>query len=162
MRDLYLRGLNVFAKTPAGTWFLREIGHRVDPHLLRLSGGRVSSIYPITAMLLTTTGAKTGLSRSHPLGYLVDDAGLILVASNFGGTHHPAWYHNLLANPKVEVLAGEHSGSYTAHEITGDAERERAWALAVQTAKVYADYETRAGGRRIRLIRLKRLDFTGP
>jgi deazaflavin-dependent oxidoreductase (nitroreductase family) len=157
VQALYLRGVNLFASTPAGTWFVREIGHRVDPHLLRITGGRVSSIYPLAAMLLTTTGAKTGQSRAHPLAYLLDDAGLIVVASNFGGTSHPAWYHNLRANPRVEVLAGEHTGSYTAQEITDDAERERAWALAVQTAEVWAGYEARAGDRTIPLIRLTRV-----
>jgi deazaflavin-dependent oxidoreductase (nitroreductase family) len=162
VRDLYLRGLSLFAATPAGTWFVREIGHRIDPYLLRMTGGRLSSISPLAAMLLMTTGAKSGRSRAHPLAYLVDDDGLIVVASNFGGPRHPAWYHNLLANPKVEVLAGEHTGSYMAHEITDEAQRERAWALAVQTAEVWAGYEARAGQRRIPLIRLKQLDFTGP
>ena len=64
-------------------------------------------MYPLPVMLLTTTGAKTGLQRTVPLVYLSDDAGLILVASNFGGEHHPGWYHNLIANPNVEVLAGD-------------------------------------------------------
>ncbi|MDT7731475.1 MAG: hypothetical protein QOK45_1728, partial [Mycobacterium sp.] len=42
---------------------------------------------------------------------------LILMASNYGKTSHPAWYRNLTANPTVEVLAGKHSGTYTASEI---------------------------------------------
>ena len=41
------------------------------------------------------------------------------MASNYGKTSHPAWYRNLVANPTVEVLAGKHSGTYTATEITG-------------------------------------------
>src|SRR5215813_5851408 len=118
LEALYLRAMNGFARTPAGTWYTREISQRVDPHLLRITGGRVSTLYPFPALLLTTTGARTGQSRTHPLIYLLDDVGLILVASNFGGKNHPAWYHNLLANPKVDLVAGEHSGTYTAREIT--------------------------------------------
>ena len=108
-------------------------------------------------MLLTTIGAKSGRSRTHPLCYVVDDAGLTVVASNFGSPKQPAWYHNLLANPNVGVLAGEHTGSYVASEITDPADRERTWALATEAARVYEDYAQRAGDRAIPLIRLKRL-----
>jgi deazaflavin-dependent oxidoreductase (nitroreductase family) len=159
-RDLlapYLRGLKAFARTPAGTWYVRNVSRLVDAQLLRFTGGRVSTLYPLPAMLLTTIGAKSGQSRTHPLVYLVDDRALIVVGSNFGSTSQPAWYHNLLANPRVEVLAGTLSGSYTAFEITEPVERERAWALAVGTAQVWADYEARASNRTIPLIRLERL-----
>src|SRR5690349_16925557 len=113
-------------------------------------------------MLLTTIGARTGRTRTRPLVYLPDGGGLIVVASNFGRRNHPAWYHNLLANPKVDVVAGDHSGTYTAREMTDPAERERAWAMAVGTAPVWAAYDARAGDRRIPLIRLTRLDLIGP
>ena len=107
-------------------------------------------------MLLTTTGAKSGLPRSLPLLYLTDGERLILIASNYGRTSHPAWYRNLVANPTVEVLAGRHSGTYTAGQITDPAERERAWALALDQYAGYADYEDRAGDRTIPLVRLER------
>ena len=72
----------------------------------------------------------------------------MLIASNYGRQGHPAWYRNLTANPEVEVLAGKHSGRYTASEITEPDERERAWALAVDHYAGYADYESaRATGR---------------
>ena len=158
----YMSGLTAFARTPAGTWYVRNISRLVDEPLLRLTGGRVSSLYPVPTMLLTTIGAKTGQSRAHALVYLVDHAGLIVVGSNFGETKQPAWYHNLLANPRVEVLAGEHTGSYTAFEITEPVERGRAWALAVETAQVWADYEARASNRTIPLIRLERLVSPAP
>ncbi|HEX2285011.1 MAG TPA: nitroreductase/quinone reductase family protein [Mycobacterium sp.] len=108
-------------------------------------------------MLLTTIGAKTGQQRTLPLLYLVDGDELILIASNYGRKGHPAWYRNLVANPKVEVLAGKRSGSYTATEITEPAERERVWALALDQYAGYGDYEKLAGDRTIPLIRLSRL-----
>lgn len=135
---------------------MKRIAPRVDPPLLRLTGGRISSVYPVTLMLLTTTGAKTGQPRTLPLGYTKDGDGLLLIASNYGKTSHPAWYRNLVANPKVEVLAGKNSGTYIAREITDPAERERAWGVALDFYAGYADYESRAGDRTIPLIRLER------
>jgi deazaflavin-dependent oxidoreductase (nitroreductase family) len=108
-------------------------------------------------MLLTTTGAKTGQQRTLPLLYLTDGDRLILIASNYGKTSHPAWYCNLVANPMAEVLAGKNSGTYTASEITDAAERDRAWILALDMYAGYGDYEGRAGDRKIPLIRLERV-----
>ena len=88
--------------------------------------------------------------------YVTDGDHLILIASNYGKTSHPAWYRNLVANPRAEVLAGKHSGTYVASEITDDAERARAWDLALDMYAGYGDYEGRAGDRKIPLIRLDR------
>lgn len=152
----YERVLERFARTPAGNWYVRKVAPRIDPPLLRLSGGRVSSVYPVPVMLLTTTGAKSGLARTHPLLYVDDGAGLLLIASNYGSTRHPAWYRNLVANPEVSVLAGTHSGPYVAAEITEVSQREAAWARALDTYAGYSDYELRTGNRTIPLIRLTR------
>ena len=154
--NVYERAMERFARSPVGNWYVRRIAPRIDPPLLRLTGGRVSSVYPTPVMLLTTKGAKSGLPRSLPLLYLTDGERLILMASNYGRTSHPAWYRNLVANPTVEVLAGRHSGTYTATEITEPAERERAWALALDQYAGYADYEDRSGDRTIPLVRLER------
>jgi len=121
--SLYERAMESFASSGAGTWYLKRIAPRIDPPLLRLSGGRVSSVYPTPVMLLTTTGAKSGLPRTLPLVYLTDGEQVILMASNYGKTSHPAWFRNLTANPKVEVLAGKRSGTYAASEITDAGDR---------------------------------------
>jgi len=153
----YERVLETFARTRAGNWYLKQIARRIDPPMLRLTGGRVSSVYPTPVMLLTTTGAKSGQPRTLPLLYLTDGERLILIASNYGNTNHPAWYRNLTANPTVEVLAGKRSGTYTASEITDPGERERAWALALDQYAGYGDYKETAGDRTIPLIRLERI-----
>ena len=108
----YERATESFARSPVGNWYVRRIAPRIDPPLLRLSGGRISSVYPTPVMMLTTTGAKSGKPRSLPLLYFTDGERLILIASNYGGKSHPAWYRDLVANPKVEVLAGKRSGTY--------------------------------------------------
>ena len=153
--NLYERAMESFARSPVGNWYLRRVAPRIDPPLLRLTGGRVSSVYPSPVMLLTTIGAKSGQRRTLPLLYLVDTDALVLIASNYGRKGHPAWYRNLVANPRVDVLAGKHSGSYTASEITDAGERDRVWALTLDQYAGYADYEKLAEHRTIPLIRLE-------
>ena len=153
---LYQRTLEKVARTPVGNWYLKKLAPRLDPPLLRLTGGRVSCVYRVPVMLLTTTGAKSGQPRTLPLLYVTDGDRLLLIASNYGKTTHPAWFRNLVANPKVEVLAGKDSGTYIAGEITDPAERERAWDLALDRYAGYGDYESLAGDRTIPLVRLER------
>jgi deazaflavin-dependent oxidoreductase (nitroreductase family) len=112
---------------------------------------------------LKTRRRAAGLARyvhhaSRPAAppLVTDGDRLLLIASNYGKTSHPAWYRNLVANPKVEVLAGKHTGTYAASEITDPAERERAWDLALNQYAGYADYEGRSGDRTIPLVRLER------
>jgi deazaflavin-dependent oxidoreductase (nitroreductase family) len=154
--SLYERTLEKFARMPVGDWYMKRVAPRLDPPLLRLTGGRVSSVYPVPIMLLTTTGAKTGQPRTLPLLYITDGDAIILIASNYGKTSHPAWYRNLVVHPKVDVLAGTRSGTYVAAEITDALERDRAWDLALDMYAGYGDYEGRAGDRTIPLIRLQR------
>jgi deazaflavin-dependent oxidoreductase (nitroreductase family) len=154
--NAYERLLERFARTPPGYWYVTRLAPRIDPPLLRLSGGRISSVFPVPVMLLTTIGAKTGRRRTLPLLYVVDGDSLILIASNYGRPGNPSWYRNLQANPRVEVLAGRRSGIYTASEIADSAERDDAWGKALDVYAGYADYEVRAGNRIIPLIRLRR------
>jgi len=154
--NLYERALERFGRSPVGNFFAKQIAPKIDPPLLRLTGGRFSSVYPLPIMLLTTRGAKSGLQRTLPLAYVADGDTLILIASNYGRTGHPAWYHNLVANPRVDVLAGKHSGTYTASEVDDPAERAAAWDKALDVYAGYGDYELRAPHRTIPVIRLVR------
>ncbi len=154
----YERTLERIARTPAGYWYLKQIAPRLDTPLLRLTGGRISSMYPATVVLLTTIGARSGLPRTIPLLGVPDTDQIVLVASNYGGNRHPAWYRNLRGNPRVEVLAGRRSGTYLASVIIDPDERERAWNLALDRYAGFGDYEQRATDRRIPLVRLERTD----
>lgn len=140
------------AISPGGQWFLRHVSPRVDPRLMRLTRGRVSSVgtFP-RSVLLTSTGAKSGVQRTTPLIYFTDGDRVILVASNYGGTTHPAWYHNVKANPVVTLLGGGYEGRFVGEEITG-AERERLWTLAKKWNPGYEQYEVLAGDRQIPLL----------
>ena len=130
------------------TWLLARGMHRLDGAALRLSGGRTTASALFTGLpliTLTTTGAKSGQPRRVPLVAIPDGARLILIASNWGQARHPAWLHNIRANPAVLVSRGEHqSRPYVARELAG-AERAAAWARAVALYPGYAGYAARAG-----------------
>ncbi|MGB2919203.1 MAG: nitroreductase/quinone reductase family protein [Mycobacterium sp.] len=143
------------AASPGGQWFLRHISPRVDPTLMRITRGRLSSLgtWP-RSVLLSHTGAKSGIERATPLIYFTDGDRVILVASNYGGTRHPAWYHNVMANPTVTLCGGGFEGRFVGEEVTG-AERDRLWALAKQWNPGYNQYEASSGDRGIPLLALK-------
>jgi deazaflavin-dependent oxidoreductase (nitroreductase family) len=149
------RMLERFGASRAGGWFFVNIGNRIDPTLMRLSRGWVSTGLGQQVLLLGHTGARSGKRRDTPLLFMTDGEDLILIASKAGNAKHPAWYHNLKANPQVDVLAPRRSGAYTAHEAEG-AERERLWAKAVDYYSGYDVYKERAGARRIPVIVLSR------
>ena len=93
-------------------------------------------------ILLTSIGAKSGKLRKTPLMRIEHDGEYAVVASMGGAPTHPVWYHNLVANPHVELQDGPVKRDYTAHEAAGD-ERAAWWERAVAAWPDYADYQTR-------------------
>ncbi|MGW8552300.1 nitroreductase/quinone reductase family protein [Streptomyces tubercidicus] len=92
-------------------------------------------------LLLTTTGARSGAPHTTPLGYLPDGDGRVLViASAAGAPKHPAWYHNLVAHPRVTVEAGVFTYEAQAVVLEG-AERDRAFARAVDSDPGWSEYQ---------------------
>src|ERR1700743_1786255 len=89
--------------SPLGIRLGRHIASRVDPTLMRLPRGRGSSVLPFPAVGLTHVGAKSGRTRTSALVYFTDGGRVILIASNFGGSRNPGWYHNVKANPIVTL-----------------------------------------------------------
>ncbi len=104
-------------------------------------------------LLLTTTGARSGAAHTVPLGYLPDGDGRVLVIGSAGGSpRHPAWFHNVLADPRVTVEAGVFRYPAQAVVLTGD-ERDRAFARAVEDDPGWGGYEA-AAGRRLPVVAL--------
>lgn len=147
------RGYVRFLRTPAGYWMALNVAPRVDPWLLRTSGGRVRMGLMLPSALLESTGAKSGQPRETTLLYFHDGADVIVIASSYGRASHPSWYHNLLAHPQCR-LGGD---PFTAELIAEEAERTRVWAMADKVYAGYADYRDRtaAVGRTIPLFRLR-------
>jgi deazaflavin-dependent oxidoreductase (nitroreductase family) len=80
------------------------------------------------ALLLTTTGRRSGLSRTVALIYARRGSDLVVIASNGGSDRHPGWYHNVVADPVVSVQIGRRRVQATARTAEGS-EREELWTL---------------------------------
>ena len=94
---------------------------------------------PFPILLLTTTGARTGRSATVPLGFAVDDNGRVFVmASKAGAPKHPAWFHNLKANPAVTVELGGRSFQAQAVVTEGE-ERDRLYGMISDGASEYEE-----------------------
>jgi deazaflavin-dependent oxidoreductase (nitroreductase family) len=91
-------------------------------------------------ILLTTVGAKTGKIRKTPLMRVEHDGEYAVVASLGGAPKNPVWYHNVKANPRVELQDGTSTGEYEAREVFGD-EKAQWWQRAVETWPSYDEYQ---------------------
>jgi deazaflavin-dependent nitroreductase family protein len=93
-----------------------------------------------TLLLLTSTGARTGLPRTSPLGYTRDGDHFVVIASNSGQPTNPEWLYNLTANPVVTLeVAGE---TFQARAtITEGAERQRLFDAMAAKIPAFADYQ---------------------
>jgi deazaflavin-dependent oxidoreductase (nitroreductase family) len=105
-------------------------------------------------LLLDHVGAKSGTKRTSPLLYVKDGDDVVVIASKGGYPKHPAWYHNLMANPDTTVQVGSERRSVHAR-VAGPEERERLWAIAVKAYRGYDDYQARSKGREIPLVILE-------
>jgi deazaflavin-dependent oxidoreductase (nitroreductase family) len=129
----------------------------VHTFLYRTTGGRLGHTIPGMGgrmLLLDHVGAKSGAKRTSPLLYIRDGENVFVIASKGGFPKHPAWFHNLMANPDATVQIGPERRSVHARVATPE-ERERLWPIAVKTYHGYADYQARSGGREIPIVILE-------
>lgn len=129
---------------------------RLDRLVHRLSGGRVRAADLLfDSLLLTTTGRRSGEPRHSPLACFDLDGTPVVIASNFGRAQHPAWSHNLLADPRAVLERGGDRVAVRAR-LLDDAERDRVWPQALRVWPGYATYrETTDGIRDIRMFALE-------
>ena len=93
-------------------------------------------------IIVTNRGNKSGKVRKTPLMRVEHDGRYAAVASKGGAPEHPVWYHNLVADPHVEVRDGTETWDMTARLIAGD-ERAEWWARAVEAWPQYDDYQAK-------------------
>ena len=126
---------------------------------LRANGGRASSgpFKGGDVLILTTTGAKTGAPRENPLAFSKDDGNYVVVASKGGAPSHPAWYHNLRANPIVKVEALGETFKARATVVDGEEDYERLYREHARKMPGFNEYRQRTS-RRIPVIVLERAD----
>jgi deazaflavin-dependent oxidoreductase (nitroreductase family) len=106
----------------------------------RASEGRIGGIWEGTPLLLLHhTGAKSGVSRVNPVGYLADAPRYLVFASNGGALSNPDWYHNLKAHPNTKIEVGSETIGVFAEEAAGE-ERERLFARGAKRFPDLAKY----------------------
>jgi deazaflavin-dependent oxidoreductase (nitroreductase family) len=143
-----------FSNTRLGRFLSSRLVWRLDPYLLRATGGRFGMGLVLPTALLETRGAKTGKVRRNGVLYFHDGDRVVIVASKQGLPGNPAWFHNLRANPDV-TLGGI---PMRATVVTDESERRRLWALGDRVFAPYADYlrEAAKAGRTIPIVELTR------
>ncbi|MFV6026386.1 nitroreductase/quinone reductase family protein [Streptomyces sp. NPDC056264] len=132
----------------------------------RANGGRVGGMFEGAALLLlTTTGARSGRAHTNPAVYVRDGARLLVFASNAGGPKHPAWFHNLSADPYVTVELGTPEGTVerfgATAVVTEGEERDRLYAEQAERDPGFAAYQA-ATDRLIPVVALHRVDLGDP
>jgi len=107
----------------------------------RANGGKVGGPFEgADLLLLTTTGAKSGQRHTSPLAYQRVDGKLLIIGSYRGADIHPAWVHNLRANPQAHIEIGTESYDVVARELPPE-ERDPVWAKIVTIAPGFGDYQ---------------------
>ena len=95
----------------------------------------------LPVIIVTNRGRKTGAIRKTPLMRAVDGNSYILVASQGGAPKHPRWYHNLKAEPNVEIRDEAEVYTMRVREVVNSVERQRLWDIAVAAYPPYQEYQ---------------------
>jgi deazaflavin-dependent oxidoreductase (nitroreductase family) len=148
----FSRAFAAFSNTWLGRFLSIHVVWRVDPFLMRVTGGRLGMDLTIPTALLETRGARSGAARHNAVIYFHDGDRVTVVASKLGLPRHPAWFHNLRADPEV-TLGGI---PMLATVVTDEAERQRLWVLADRVFAPFAAYRREAAqaGRTIPIVQL--------
>lgn len=138
--------------TPAALYVSKAIGWKLDPHLLRLTRGRLGLGLAIPTALLETRGARTGRPRRNAVIYFHDGDRVTVIASKAGAPEHPDWFYNARANPDV-LFGGQ---PFRVEVVADEASRERLWRLADRVFPPFARYRETAAraGRTIPILQL--------
>ncbi len=139
-RGWFSRAYAALANTPLGRFMSVHLVWKVDPYLMRATRGRLGMGLAMPTALLETRGARSGALRRNAVIYFHDGERVTIVASKLGLPTHPAWFHNLLADPEV-ILGGV---PMRATVVTDENERDRLWALADNVFAPYSAYRREA------------------
>ncbi|MDT7536759.1 MAG: hypothetical protein QOI82_344 [Actinomycetota bacterium] len=128
----------------------------IDRRLTRLTRGKfVLTSLLMPSLVLTHTGAKTGLQRVTPLACMPDgDGAWYVVASNFGQKNHPLWSGNLLKTPAAQIMYEGTRYDVVARLLSAQ-EKAQTWPRLTKVWPAYDAYFELSGGRDIRVFRLE-------
>lgn len=135
-----------------GSWFIKRIG-ALQVLVYELSGGRLwNTFLGGQVAILSTTGRKTGKQRKTPLLYIEDGERVVMAASKGGMSKAPVWYHNVVANPVVQIQIGSRKRKMVAREASEQEER-RLWPKLEAMYPGFIEYRARCEGvRRIPVL----------
>lgn len=153
-RGWFSRAYAALANTGLGRFMSVHVVWKVDPYLMRATRGRLGMGLVMPTALLETRGARSGALRRNAVIYFHDGDRVTIVASKLGLPTHPAWFHNLLADPEV-TFGGV---PMRATVVSDEGERDRLWALADNVFAPYAVYRREAAqaNRTIPIVQLIR------
>ena len=133
---------------------LNEFNQRLIAEF-RATGGRLNgSSVTSPVLLLTTTGAKSGLQRTTPLSFVRDGDRFIVTSSHGGEPTHSGWFYNLRADPHATVEVGAETLRVTAVMLSGE-ERERGFAALAAAVPIFLTYQAKTS-RQFPVIALER------
>ena len=118
---------------------------RDQVELYESSGGTQGTTLRDTGLpvvIVTNIGVSSGKVRKTPVMRVEHDGSYAMVASQGGAPTHPLWYHNVRANPRVELQDGPRKQDMVAREVSGQ-ERTEWWKRAVAAYPPYAEYQQR-------------------
>jgi deazaflavin-dependent oxidoreductase (nitroreductase family) len=152
----FRRGFGAVAATRWARFISRHVSWKLDPLLLRLTRGRLTSALVFPTALLETRGARSGAVRRNAVIYFYDGNRVTIAASNAGNPRHPSWYHNVVADPDVTL-----GGVPMRAMVVDEADHARLWALGDRVFPAFARYrrDAAAAGRMIPLIQLTPRSF---
>jgi deazaflavin-dependent oxidoreductase (nitroreductase family) len=140
-----------------GGIFYHVVCRRIDTVLIPLSNGRLSLGPPGQTVLVTSTGARSGKPRKASLAFLWQGDDMVIIASKGGAPHHPGWYYNLKAEPRVVVQYRDVVEDRVAREAVGE-EREKLFATMSAKFSSFDAYQQRASNRTIPVMVLSRIE----
>ena len=152
------RAMRRLAATKTGRVFFRPTAHHLDQVLSKLTRGKYSFAgiaAGLPSVILTTIGAKSGQARTVALLGIPHPDGVAVAAANYGDAKHPAWYHNLKANPAATVVIEGETWECTAR-LADPVEREEIWVRGVTIYPGLVKEQEWAGDRRIEVFILGR------
>jgi deazaflavin-dependent oxidoreductase (nitroreductase family) len=151
------RMMRLSGAVPPISWLYARTLHHIDRAVYRVSRGRATFTSWVTGLpivMLTTRGAKSGRPRTLPVLGVPHEGSLVVIASNYGQEHNPAWYHNLRAHPRASIIFEGERREVMARELSGE-ESERCYARGVEIYPGWTSYRRRAANREIPVIELR-------
>jgi len=145
------------ASTRAMALVFGRVQEPIDRCVYRISRGRTTAsswLAGVEITMLTTTGARTGRPRTLPVLALPAGARMVVIASNFGRSRNPSWYHNLRSNPYATIVFEGTRSEVVARELSG-AEREQGYRLGEEMFPAFSHYRRWAGNRFIPVLSLE-------